>query len=157
MRPLSIAAMLGLLVVVAGCATKEGGSDRSGESIDGPAEDGCGAVLAFRSSAPEGEPVSGLAKQGPAAIPILIYLMTGESTQTAIAAAEEIAKLGAEAVPALTALLRSKAPHRGWAAWALGEIGPAARDAREALKSAQSDPELRVAAGEALRKIGDPQ
>jgi len=157
MRLLGIAAILGLLIAVAGCATNEGDSDGSAESIDGRAEDACGAVLAFRTKAPVGEPVSGLAKQGPATIPILIYLMTGESTQTAIAAAEEIAKLGADAVPALSALLRSKAPHRGWAAWALGEIGPAARDAREALKAAHSDPELRVAAGEALRKIGDPQ
>ncbi|MEK7467606.1 MAG: HEAT repeat domain-containing protein [Planctomycetota bacterium] len=145
--------ILTLMVAAAGCSGKQElqYTDCGGSRYSDP----CGAVIAFRTGAPAGESVSGLSKQGPAAIPILIYLMTGESTQTAIAAAEEIAKLGAESVPALTALLKSKAPHRGWAAWALGEIGPPARDAREALQSAESDPALRVAAGEALRKIGE--
>jgi HEAT repeat protein len=152
MRTLTtFAALATVLIATGGCTdTEKQPSASAGESASDP----CAAVLTFRASA--SDPVRGLAKQGAQAIPVLVYLMTGEDTATAIAAAEEAVRIGIVAVPALTSLLRSKSPRgRGWAAWALGELGPAAKEAREALKAAQSDPELRVAAGEALRKIGE--
>ena len=66
---------------------------------------------------------------------------------------------GAWAVPALTALLSDRRPSiRALAAHALGEIGPAARDAERALQQCLRDPEaiVRKAAQNALREITAP-
>jgi hypothetical protein len=163
MRILIRTGLLALLLTTAGCGTEEQ-ADAERVSGDGgmvdfskypvPAGDPIEAVIAFRAAA--ADPVRGLSRQGSHAIPVLIYLMTGDDTATAIAAAEEAVRIGPDSIPALISVLRSKSPRgRGWAAWALGELGPAAKDARKALTAAQSDPELRVSAGEALRKIGE--
>ncbi|MCC6741495.1 MAG: HEAT repeat domain-containing protein [Planctomycetia bacterium] len=149
------AVALAAVTLLAGCAS-DGAGGGGGSDAPAPAPDACRTVLEFRAAAPEGEPVRGLAGRGTGTLPVLVYLMTGEDTATAMAAAEEAARIGGPAVPALAGVLGSKAPRgRGWAAWALGEIGPAARDARPALTAALTDPELRAAATEALRKIGE--
>jgi hypothetical protein len=140
-------------LALAGCESNGENGNASGPDASGPG-DGCAAVLEFRAAAGT-EQVKGLSKQGAVAAPVLVYLMTGDDTATAIAAAEEIAKLGTDGIPALVALLESRAPQgRGWAAWALGEMGKAAKGARPALEKAAKEPALRSAAEEALRKIG---
>ena len=73
-------------------------------------------------------------------------------------AAIAFAQLGSEAVPALRKSLASDEPEpRVWAAYTLGEIGPAAKAAVGDLKKAlgnKSDAALRAAAAQALGTIG---
>lgn len=75
------------------------------------------------------------------------------------AASAALVRSGAAATPALADLLAHRRPEiRRWAATLLGEIGPDAHSAADALHEALSDTEedVRVAARKALRKIENP-
>ncbi|MFH1829788.1 MAG: HEAT repeat domain-containing protein [Pseudomonadota bacterium] len=72
-------------------------------------------------------------------------------------AADALVEIGSGAVPALIAALKdSNQEVRSCAAWALGKIGPAAKDAVPALIAALKDQdwEVRYSSAKALRKIG---
>jgi chromosome segregation ATPase len=72
------------------------------------------------------------------------------------AASAALAQAGSAAVPGLIELLADRRPEiRRWAAQVLGEIGPDAEDALDALELARADPdeEVRTAVGKALRRI----
>jgi HEAT repeat protein len=104
------------------------------------------------------EAVEAAAEIGPAAqdaVPMIADLLWTESSLTA---ARALAKIGRASVPRLVQALREE----GWypranAAWALGDIGPDARDAIPALEAlagdVDQDEEVSRAAAEALAKI----
>ncbi len=95
-----------------------------------------------------------LAKGGKGAIPVLIWQLTDSDTPVAMKAADALAALGADAVPALDRVVRSKAANgRNWAIWALGKIGPAAKSAAPGIREAGKDPSFRQVAAESLSKI----
>lgn len=89
-------------------------------------------------------------------IPQLINALDDENVRYGASLA--LARLGSEAVPALQKSLTSGKPEQQvWAAFTLGEIGPAARRAVDDLTQAlekKSDEALRAAAAQALGRIG---
>jgi hypothetical protein len=89
----------------------------------------------------------------PSAVPGLVRALQSGDVATAEEAGRALARLGAPAVPPLTAELQRGSQI---AAWALGEMGPAAKDAVPALIAALGDKEkhMRAAALRALGKIG---
>jgi HEAT repeat protein len=75
------------------------------------------------------------------------------------AAARALVRAGSAAAPALADLLSDRRPEiRRWAATMLGEIGPDASSAVDALRDAFSDPDedVGIAARRAVRRIEDP-
>lgn len=94
----------------------------------------------------------------------LVEQLQKPSPDTAYWAATLLGRLGADAGPATRALAASLAesrplPVRQRAAWALGEIGPAARDAEASLEAATraADSRLRRLATDALARIREHQ
>jgi HEAT repeat protein len=72
----------------------------------------------------------------PAVLATLTAALGHDSSTVASAAARALARIGATAVPALSDILRQpEDPRAEWAADALGQIGPAARDAAELLRA----------------------
>lgn len=90
-----------------------------------------------------------------AAIPKLIRALESDDLDHAREASRALAAIGAPAVPALAAELRGG---RHAAAWALGELGPAAAPAVPELTAAlgHRDKHLRTGAVRALAAIGPP-
>jgi HEAT repeat protein len=92
-------------------------------------------------------------------LPELLPLVRDENANIAYWAVTLIGRLGPEAAPAVTPLVAalSVAPInvRERSAWALGQMGPAARAAREALRreSSSNAPRLARLAAEALQRI----
>lgn len=96
------------------------------------------------------------ANMGPAIVPQIIPLIKSRSTDISRAAKLAIIKFGAEAVPALVAMLEDKEAYvRSVAAELLGELGRKARVAESALRVATRDRDPRVSenAKEALVRI----
>jgi len=126
----------------------------SGPEEPAPAGTSCADVVALRMKAQEASGIRGLAAGGAGAMPVLAWIMTGPDTADAIAAAEEAAAIGPPAIPGLLAILDSNASRgRGWAAWALGEMGPKAAAALPSLEKAADDGAAGAAAREAILKI----
>ena len=104
------------------------------------------------------EAVEAAAEIGPAAgeaVPMIADLLWTESS---LAAARALARIGGASVPRLVQALAEEDWYpRANAAWALGEIGPEAREAIPALEALardeDQDEEVRQAAAEALEKI----
>lgn len=126
------------------------------------------AVALVLACADESEEVrqwatSGLEQLGPpeaADVGQLASLLPARSSDIGYWAATLLGRLQAEAAPAVDALASAVAEHaelavRQRAAWALGEIGPAAGAAAPTLQKAANDPDARLArlAAESLRKI----
>jgi HEAT repeat protein len=91
----------------------------------------------------------------------LASLIEAKSPDVGYWAATLLGRLKADAAPAVDTLARAVAgsPHlpvRERAAWALGEIGPAAAAALPSLQKASTDPDPRLArlAQEAIKQIG---
>jgi HEAT repeat protein len=98
----------------------------------------------------------------PSTVPELIVVLTGNNDVARIGAARTLGTMGKQstaAVPALARNLYYKGPYevRQAAAWALGEIGPAAKQSVPLLTVALLSDfvHVRRAAAEALGKIGD--
>ena len=95
-----------------------------------------------------------LAKGGKDALPFLVWQLTGDDTPVAMKAADALVSMGADAVPALDRIVRSKAAHgRNWAIWALGQIGAASKPAASGIRDAGKEPAFRQVAAEALSRI----
>jgi HEAT repeat protein len=96
------------------------------------------------------------ADSAPSRIPQLIKALDDENVRYGASIA--LAQLGNEAVRALQeSLVSDKPDRRVWAAYTLGEIGPAAKSAIDDLTKAlgdTSDATLRAAAAQALGRIG---
>ena len=107
-----------------------------------------------------GEALENLGPPSAEDLPELIRLLTHDNPDCGYWAATLVGRLGArgvDAVPALSAVVRSEEALavRERAAWALGEIGPAAHATRETLEAAsRSDsPRLARLAQESLKRI----
>jgi hypothetical protein len=88
--------------------------------------------------------------------------LSDPNSDAAYWAATLLGRLEDSAAPAVPALAKAVADHpelaaRQRSAWALGKIGPAAREARAALEAAAKDADRRLAAlaREALNELGD--
>lgn len=104
------------------------------------------------------EKLSGLEKQAALDELRIFELEDGKRTMESAASAA-LVRSGAAAAAPLTDLLSHRRPQvRRWAATLLGEIGPDAFSAIDALHEALSDidEEVRIAARKALRKIENP-
>ncbi len=110
----------------------------------------------------EEEIIKDLVAIGEPAVPVLIealkdaYIGREELSYADTFSAEVLSRIGIQAVPALIRNLKDKdSETRYWTTKALGEIGPAAKDAipslRELLKD--EDKDVRQAAAEALKQI----
>lgn len=96
----------------------------------------------------------GIAALGKGAVPKCIEFMKGNDPADALEACSVLAKLGGDAVPALVDLLKKgEGRSRSWAAFALGEMGPAAKEALPALEEAKKVHTLSTVAAEAIAKI----
>jgi chromosome segregation ATPase len=94
-----------------------------------------------------------------AASELHIFALQDDKRMLASAASAALIKSGAAAAPGLADLLAHRRPEmRLWAATLLGEMGPDALSAVDALHEALSDAdeEVRLAARKALRKIENP-
>ncbi len=95
-----------------------------------------------------------LVAQGKDAVPAVIDLMQRGDLTDAMTSAGILARIGGPSVEPLEAYVKDGSKkNRGWACWALGEIGPAAKDALPALKAAEKEASLRNVAAEAIAKI----
>lgn len=88
--------------------------------------------------------------------------LSDPNSDAAYWAATLLGRLESSAAPAVPALAKAVAEHgdlavRQRSAWALGKIGPAAREARATLEVATGNPDRRLAslAREALSNLGD--
>jgi HEAT repeat protein len=102
--------------------------------------------------------IGAIGPEAASAVPSLIGALECEGKEEILAryAAGALAKLGAAAVKPLAEALQSRHPHvRRQAATALGQIGPAAKEAEAALRKAAEDGEetVRKAAQEALAAL----
>ncbi len=96
----------------------------------------------------------GISALGKGAVPKCLEFMKGDDPADAIEACSVLAKLGGDAVPALVDLLKNgEGRSRSWAAFALGEMGPAAKAALPALEEAKKVHALSTVAAEAIARI----
>lgn len=101
--------------------------------------------------------VGALSQIGPKAAPALLYAQTTGNAEVAKAAKQGIARLGPQRVPALIEALKDPlARVRSQAAKALGALGAEAANAATPVAKLLDDeePDVRVAAADALRGIG---
>ncbi|KAF0240611.1 MAG: hypothetical protein FD180_4853 [Planctomycetota bacterium] len=149
----------GLMVVaLAACESENKSANGSGGASTPPPSDSTNYEWVIKAREAEAtDPktaASALAKGGKEALPFLVWQLTGDDTPVAMKAADALVSMGADAVPALDRVVRSKAAHgRNWAIWALGQIGAAAKPASAGIRDAGKEPAFRQVAAEALLRI----